>query len=182
MSFKSDFPILKNKIRGYPITYLDSAASTQKPEEVINSISAFYQNSYENVHRGMNTLSIKATDMFERARENVRSFINANLINEVIFTSGATDSINKISQCLPQLINEGDKIVITGLEHHSNYLPWLQIAKKFNFIIEVVSVNENASWGSGSTRAPRAAGRGAGVSVGGVGCVERRRHVAPPLA
>ena len=101
MSFKSDFPILKNKVREYPITYLDSAASTQKPQEVINAISEFYQNSYENVHRGMNTLSIKATDMFERARENVRSFINANSVNEVIFTAGATDSINKISQCLP---------------------------------------------------------------------------------
>lgn len=145
MSFKSDFPILKNKIRDYPITYLDSAASTQKPHEVINSISEFYQNSYENVHRGMNTLSIKATDMFERARENVRTFINANSTNEVIFTAGATDSINKISLCLPQLLNEGDKIVITELEHHSNYLPWLQIAKKFNFVIEVVSVNENGN-------------------------------------
>ena len=145
MSFKSDFPILKNKIRDYPITYLDSAASTQKPHEVINSISEFYQNSYENVHRGMNTLSIKATDMFERARENVRTFINANSINEVIFTAGATDSINKISLCLPQLLNEGDKIVISELEHHSNYLPWLQIAKKFNFVIEVVSINENGN-------------------------------------
>ena len=145
MSFKSDFPILKNKIRDYPITYLDSAASTQKPHEVINSISEFYQNSYENVHRGMNTLSIKATDMFERARENVRTFINANSTNEVIFTAGATDSINKISLCLPQLLNEGDKIVISELEHHSNYLPWLQIAKKFNFVIEVVSVNENGN-------------------------------------
>lgn len=145
MSFKSDFPILKNKIRDYPITYLDSAASTQKPHEVINSISEFYQNSYENVHRGMNTLSIKATDMFERARENVRTFINANSTNEVIFTAGATDSINKISLCLPQLLNEGDKIVITELEHHSNYLPWLQIAKKFNFVIEVVSINENGN-------------------------------------
>ena len=145
MNLKSDFPILKNKVREYPITYLDSAASTQKPQEVINSISEFYQNSYENVHRGMNTLSIKATDMFERARENVRSFINANSINEVIFTAGATDSINKISQCLPQILNEGDKIVITELEHHSNYLPWLQIAKKFNFIIEIVEVNENGN-------------------------------------
>ena len=145
MRFKSDFPILKNKIREYPITYLDSAASTQKPEAVINSISEFYKNSYENVHRGMNTLSIKATDMFERARENVRSFINANSINEVIFTSGATDSINKISQCLPQLLNEGDKIVITELEHHSNYLPWLQIAKNFNFVIEVIGVDKNGN-------------------------------------
>ena len=140
MSFKSDFPILKNKIREYPITYLDSAASTQKPEEVINSVSEFYQNSYENVHRGMNTLSIKATDMFERARENVRSFINANSINEVIFTSGATDSINKISQCLPQLLNEGDKIVITELEHHSNYLPGLQIPKIFSFATKAPTI------------------------------------------
>jgi len=145
MSFKSDYPILKNKIRDYPITYLDSAASTQKPQAVINSITEFYQNSYENVHRGMNTLSIKATDTFERARENVRSFINANSTNEVIFTAGATDSINKIAQCLPQLLNEGDKIVITELEHHSNYLPWLQIAKKFQFDIEIVGVNENGN-------------------------------------
>ena len=145
MSFKSDFPILKNKIRDYPITYLDSAASTQKPQAVINSITEFYQNSYENVHRGMNTLSIKATDTFERARENVRSFINANSTNEVIFTAGATDSINKIAQCLPQLLNEGDKIIITELEHHSNYLPWLQIAKKFQFDIEIVGVNENGN-------------------------------------
>ena len=145
MSFKSDFPILKNTIRDYPITYLDSAASTQKPQAVISSITEFYQNSYENVHRGMNTLSIKATDTFERARENVRSFINANSINEVIFTAGATDSINKIAQCLPQLLNEGDKIVITELEHHSNYLPWLQIAKKFQFDIEIVGVNENGN-------------------------------------
>jgi cysteine desulfurase / selenocysteine lyase len=145
MSFKSDFPILKNTIRDYPITYLDSAASTQKPQAVIDSITEFYQNSYENVHRGMNTLSIKATDTFERARENVRSFINANSINEVIFTAGATDSINKIAQCLPQLLNEGDKIVITELEHHSNYLPWLQIAKKFQFDIEIVGVNENGN-------------------------------------
>jgi cysteine desulfurase / selenocysteine lyase len=124
---------------------LDSAASTQKPQAVINSITEFYQNSYENVHRGMNTLSIKATDTFERARENVRSFINANSTNEVIFTAGATDSINKIAQCLPQLLNEGDKIVITELEHHSNYLPWLQIAKKFQFDIEIVGVNENGN-------------------------------------
>ena len=145
MSFKSDFPILKNTIRDYPITYLDSAASTQKPQAVIDSITEFYQNSYENVHRGMNTLSIKATDTFERARENVRSFINANSTNEVIFTAGATDSINKIALCLPQLLNEGDKIVITELEHHSNYLPWLQIAKKFQFDIEIVGVNENGN-------------------------------------
>ena len=77
MSFKKDFPILSKKVRDYPITYLDSAASTQKPKAVIDAITDFYENSYENVHRGMNTLSISATDKFERARENVRGFINA---------------------------------------------------------------------------------------------------------
>ena len=77
MSFKSDFPILKNKVREYPITYLDSAASTQKPQEVINSISEFYQNSYENVHRGMNSLSIDATDLYEKSRDVAKNFINS---------------------------------------------------------------------------------------------------------
>ena len=120
MNFKSDFPILKNKIREYPITYLDSAASTQKPEVVINSISEFYQNSYENVHRGMNSLSISATDHFERARENLKDFINAKSFNEIIFTSGATDSINIIANALKKKFKDGGEIVISELEHHSN--------------------------------------------------------------
>ena len=143
MSFKSDFPILSKKIRNYPITYLDSAASTQKPKSVIESLSNFYENYYENVHRGMNSLSISATDQFERARENVKNFIKANSSNEIIFTRGATDSINIISNSLMRKFNGGGQIVITELEHHSNYLPWMKMCDNSNLELKIVPVNEN---------------------------------------
>ena len=97
---KLDFPILDKKIRDNNITYLDSAASTQKPRQVIQSISDFLENSYENVHRGMNSLSIDATDLYEKSRDVAKKFINANSPNEIIFTRGATDSINIIANSL----------------------------------------------------------------------------------
>ena len=143
MSFKKDFPILSKKIRDYPITYLDSAASTQKPKNVIEAISKFYENSYENVHRGMNSLSISATDQFERTRENVREFINAKNTNEIIFTSGATDSINIIADALANKIKDGGEIVVTELEHHSNFLPWMKLCKRNNLDLKVVPINED---------------------------------------
>ena len=124
---KSDFPILDKKIRDKTITYLDSAASTQKPKQVIHSISEFLENSYENVHRGMNSLSIDATDLYEKSRDLAKSFINANSTNEIIFTRGATDSINIIANSLAEHLNKGDKIVVTELEHHSNYLSLIHI-------------------------------------------------------
>ena len=143
MSFKSDFPILSKKIRNYPITYLDSAASTQKPKTVIESLTNFYENSYENVHRGMNSLSISATDQFERTRENVKDFINAKSSNEVIFTRGATDSINIIANSLIKKFQSGGQVVITELEHHSNYLPWMKICDNSNLELKIVPVKEN---------------------------------------
>ena len=143
MSFKSDFPILSKKIRNYPITYLDSAASTQKPNSVIESLTNFYENSYENVHRGMNSLSISATDQFERTRESVKDFINAKSSKEVIFTRGATDSINIIANSLIKKFQDGGQVVITELEHHSNYLPWMKICDNSNLELKIVPVNEN---------------------------------------
>ena len=143
MSFKSDFPILSKKIRNYPITYLDSAASTQKPKSVIESLTNFYENSYENVHRGMNSLSISATDQFERTRESVKDFINAKSSKEVIFTRGATDSINIIANSLIKKFQDGGQVVITELEHHSNYLPWMKICDNSNLELKIVPVNEN---------------------------------------
>jgi cysteine desulfurase/selenocysteine lyase len=143
MSFKSDFPILSKKIRNYPITYLDSAASTQKPKSVIESLTNFYENSYENVHRGMNSLSISATDQFERTRENVKDFINAKSSNEVIFTRGATDSINIIANSLIKKFQDGGQVVITELEHHSNYLPWMKICDNSNLELKIVPVDKN---------------------------------------
>jgi cysteine desulfurase/selenocysteine lyase len=139
---KSDFPILDKKIRDKTITYLDSAASTQKPKQVIDSISEFLENSYENVHRGMNSLSIDATDLYEKSREVAKSFINANSTNEIIFTRGATDSINIIANSLAEHLNKGDKIVVTELEHHSNYLPWMHLCKKLELELKIIPISK----------------------------------------
>ena len=139
---KSDFPILDKKIRDKTITYLDSAASTQKPKQVIDSISEFLENSYENVHRGMNSLSIDATDLYEKSREVAKSFINANSTNEIIFTRGATDSINIIANSLAEHLNKGDKIVVTELEHQSNYLPWMHLCKKLELELKIIPISK----------------------------------------
>ena len=139
---KLDFPILDKKIRDKTITYLDSAASTQKPKQVIHSISEFLENSYENVHRGMNSLSIDATDLYEKSREVAKSFINANSTNEIIFTRGATDSINIIANSLAERLNKGDKIVVTELEHHSNYLPWMHLCKKLELELKIIPISK----------------------------------------
>ena len=139
---KSDFPILDKKIRDKTITYLDSAASTQKPKQVIHSISEFLENSYENVHRGMNSLSIDATYLYEKSREVAKSFINANSTNEIIFTRGATDSINIIANSLAEHLNKGDKIVVTELEHHSNYLPWMHLCKKLELELKIIPISK----------------------------------------
>ena len=138
---KLDFPILDKKIRDNNITYLDSAASTQKPRQVIQSISDFLENSYENVHRGMNSLSIDATDLYEKSREVAKKFINANSPNEIIFTRGATDSINIIANSLAEQLKEGDKIIVTELEHHSNYLPWMNLCKKLGLELEIIPIS-----------------------------------------
>ena len=124
---------------------MDSAASTQKPKIVIEAIKNFYENSYENVHRGMNSLSISATDHFERARENLREFINAKSFNEIIFTSGATDSINILANALANKFKDGGEVVVSELEHHSNYLPWLKICDKSNLKLKIVPIDENGA-------------------------------------
>lgn len=145
MSLRDDFPIFKRQIRNNPITYLDSAASTQKPKVVIEAIKNFYESSYENVHRGMNSLSISATDHFERARENIREFINAKSFNEVIFTSGATDSINIIANALANKFKDGGEIIVSELEHHSNYLPWLKICNKSKLDLKIIPIDKNGA-------------------------------------
>ncbi len=143
MNLKSDFPILNKKIRDNSITYLDSAATTQKPIAVINSIKEFYENSYENVHRGMNSLSIDATDQFERTREIVKEFLKAKSTNEVIFTRGATDSINIIANSITSKFKDNGEIIVTELEHHSNYLPWMNICKNSNLELKIIPVDQN---------------------------------------
>ncbi len=124
-NIKDQFPIFKNNINGKRLVYLDSAASAQKPSVVINGIKSTYENQYANVHRGIYYLSQVATDAYEDARLKVKNFLNANDITEIIFTRGATEGLNLVANCLiKNLISEGDEILISTLEHHSNIIPW----------------------------------------------------------
>ena len=144
-SLKSDFPILQKKIRNNNITYLDTASTSQKPNSVIESITNFYQNSYENVHRGMNSLSIDATEIFEASREKIKNFINAKSSNEIIFTKNATEGTNIIAHAMSSLLNDGDEIITTELEHHSNFLPWLSLCKNKNLKFKVIPLLPNGT-------------------------------------
>ena len=136
---KEEFPIFNKEIDGKKITYLDSAASAQKPKCVIESIKQTYENNYANVHRGIYKLSQIATEKYEEARSKVAKFINADSIEEIIFTRGATEGINLIASCLAnKIIKADDEIMISTLEHHSNIIPWQIAAKKTGAkIIEV---------------------------------------------
>lgn len=128
--YAKDFPILNQKVNGHPLVYLDSAASSQKPIQVIEAVEAYYRGYNANVHRGVHTLGSKATDAYEGAREKVRSFINAASTKEVIFTRGTTTALNLVATSYARArLTEGDEIVITYAEHHSNLIPWQQAAK-----------------------------------------------------
>jgi cysteine desulfurase/selenocysteine lyase len=140
---KSEFPIFKQKINGKPLVYLDSANSSQKPKCVINRISNFYETEYSNVGRSVHSLAVKATNRFEETRDKVKNYINAKHREEIIFTKGATESINLIASTYgDKFINKGDEIIITELEHHSNYVPWDFIRQKKGAIINFAKVNK----------------------------------------
>ena len=125
LSYRADFPALQQSINDHPLVYLDNAASSQQPAAVIDAVAEYQRHDHANVHRGVHTLSHRATEAYEGARDRIASFINANSRSEVIFTRGTTEAINLVSQsfCRPGL-QPGDKIVITHLEHHSNIVPW----------------------------------------------------------
>lgn len=141
---RAQFPILDQQINGKPLVYLDNAASSQKPLAVINAISNYYKTSHANVHRGVHTLSQKATDQFESARKDVQRFLNAKHGHEIIFTSGATDSINLVSQTwAKKYLNQGDEVVISHLEHHSNIVPWQMVCEEKGATLKIIPVDEN---------------------------------------
>ena len=143
---RDNFPILHKEIDGKKIIYLDSAASAQKPSSVIESIKHTYENNYANVHRGIYKLSQIATEKYEEARSKVAKFINANSIEEVIFTRGATEGINLIASCLANnIIKADDEIMISTLEHHSNIIPWQIAAKKTGAKIVEVKPDEEGN-------------------------------------
>ena len=128
---RHDFPALQQAVNGHQLVYLDSAASAQQPASVIDAVSRYQQNDHANVHRGVHTLSHRATDAYEGAREKLREFINANSCSEIVLTSGTTESINLVAQsfCRPKLA-PGDKVVITHIEHHSNIVPWQMVCEQ----------------------------------------------------
>jgi cysteine desulfurase/selenocysteine lyase len=140
---REDFPILKREVNGKPLVYLDNAASSQKPQSVIDAISYYYEHYNANVHRGVHTLSQEGTAAFEASRELVRSFINASKIEEVIFTKGTTNSINLLAYTFGRkFINAGDEIIISGMEHHSNIVPWQMLSEEKKAVLKVVPINE----------------------------------------
>jgi cysteine desulfurase/selenocysteine lyase len=141
---REDFPILSRTVYGKPLVYLDNAATTQKPREVVDSIVNEYYSVNANVHRGVHFLSQQATDLHEAAREKVRAFINARSTDEIIFTRGTTEAINLLADTFgEEFMGEGDEVIITGMEHHSNIVPWQLLAAKKGIAIRVIPMDDN---------------------------------------
>ena len=128
---RQDFPILDEKVRGKPLVYLDNAATAQKPVQVIETLDTYYREYNSNIHRGVHSLSEKATSVYESARTKIKEFINADSEKEIIFVRGATEGINLVVQSFGRnLLKEGDEIIITELEHHSNIVPWQIVSEQ----------------------------------------------------
>ena len=142
-NIREEFPILHQKINGEDLVYLDNAASTQKPKAVINAIKDYYENDHSNVHRGVHTLSVRATEAYENAREKVSQFVNSPNKNQIIFTKGTTESINLIAGSLTNLIEKNDEILITAMEHHSNIVPWQELCKRTGATLKIIPINDN---------------------------------------
>ncbi|PAU93803.1 cysteine desulfurase CsdA [Aliifodinibius salipaludis] len=141
---REQFPVLSQQVKGQSLVYLDNAASSQMPSRVADRIDAYHRNEHANVHRGIHTLSQKATDEYELTREKVQQFINAEHKDEIIYTTGTTDSINLVANSFGnRFIEEGDEILLSEIEHHANIVPWQMIAKRKGANIRVIPVDDN---------------------------------------
>ena len=140
---RSLFPILNQKVNGNELVYFDNAATTQKPNAVIDILKDYYKNNNSNVHRGVHYLSGLATDKFEETRKAVQKYINAKHVHEIIFTKGTTDSINLIASCFRSVLSTGDEIIISELEHHSNIVPWQLCCEQSGAKLNVIPLKEN---------------------------------------
>jgi cysteine desulfurase/selenocysteine lyase len=142
-ALRRDFPILQQQINGKPLTYLDNAASSQHPRQVIDAISRYYEHDHANVHRGVHTLSQRATDAYEGARDVVRQFIHAKQSQEIIFVRGTTEAINLVAQSFVRpKAGPGDEILISGLEHHANIVPWQLVCEQTGASLKVIPISE----------------------------------------
>jgi cysteine desulfurase/selenocysteine lyase len=143
---RSQFPILDQQVNGRPLVYLDSAATSQKPIQVIEALERYYEEYNSNVHRGVHTLGTRATDGYEGARDKVRKFINASSMEEIIFTRGTTTALNTVATSYArETLKSGDEIVITYMEHHSNIIPWQQVAKKTGATLKYLPLQEDGT-------------------------------------
>jgi len=141
---RRDFPILEQRINGKPLVYLDNAASSQRPQAVIDAISRYYQRDHANVHRGVHTLSQRATEAYEAARETVRHFINARSQREVLFVRGTTEAINLVAQSyLRPKLTHADEVLISALEHHANIVPWQLVCEQTGATLKVIPMTES---------------------------------------
>ena len=143
-SIRSRFPIFSRTVNGQPLCYLDSGASAQQPDVVIDAVSNLHSDKYSNVHRGVHTLSMESTQLYDGAREKVKDYINASAAEEIIFTRGATESVNLVAQSFARpILNKGDEILITHMEHHSNIVPWQLVCEQTGAILKVVPINDH---------------------------------------
>ncbi|MCC9624222.1 cysteine desulfurase [Thalassospira sp. MA62] len=143
---RSDFPILDRQVHGNRLTYLDNAASAQKPQQVLDAVSDAYARTYSNVHRGVHLLSTESTLAFEDARETARRFVNAAKLEEIIFTKGGTEAINLVASGLAAEIKPGDEIIVTDMEHHSNIVPWHFLRERFGAVLKWVPLTADGSF------------------------------------
>ena len=142
-AIRADFPVLEQEVRGKPLVYLDNAATAQKPRQVIEALADYYREYNANIHRGLHTLSEKATAEYEAARDKLRQFINAASLKEIIFVRGATEAINLVAQSYGRhALKPGDEIIITELEHHSNIVPWQLLCEQTGALLKYIPIND----------------------------------------
>lgn len=143
IAIRADFPALHQSINGHQLVWFDNAATTHKPQAVIDAMSSFYAHDYSNIHRAAHTLAARATDHYESARETVREFIHAGSVNDIVFVRGTTEGINFIANVLKPFLHEGDEILLSEMEHHANIVPWQMIARETRARIRVIPVDDN---------------------------------------
>lgn len=139
---RAQFPILQTKIGKYPLVYFDNGATSQKPQVVIDCIDQYYSAENANIHRGVHHLSQVSTTNYENARKTIQAYLNAEKSEEIIFTKGTTDGINLIAQSFGRMLNAGDEILITEMEHHSNIVPWQMVAQERGLVLKYIPINE----------------------------------------
>lgn len=138
---RADFPILSRKVNGHPLVYLDNAATSQTPVQVIDTIVDYYSRYNANIHRGVHTLSQEATDVYEAARQKIQKHFNAGHDYEIIFTAGTTHGINLVAQGFTDFLKKGDEIIVSAMEHHSNIVPWQMLCERTGAILKVLPMN-----------------------------------------